>query len=137
MMRMKKPKISHWAYHPAVRTGPELTLGEKAADKMRHGLGSWSFVGGFVMLMAVWMCINGSALAWDPYPFILLNLMLSTLAGLQGAVLLIAAKRADAIAAALAKHHLEVSEEMHEILQDMTDMIEEIHEIHLHVERES
>ena len=42
--------------------------------------------------------------AWDPYPYILLNLFLSMLAGLQGAILLIAAKRQDAIAAALAQH---------------------------------
>ncbi|MGZ4660668.1 MAG: DUF1003 domain-containing protein, partial [Arthrobacter sp.] len=42
--------------------------------------------------------------AWDPYPYILLNLLLSMLAGLQGAILLIAAKRQDAIAAAMAQH---------------------------------
>lgn len=42
--------------------------------------------------------------AWDPYPSILLNLFLSMLAGLQGAILLIAAKRQGAIAAAMAQH---------------------------------
>lgn len=45
--------------------------------------------------------------AWDPYPYILLNLFLSMLAGLQGAILLIAAKRQDAIAAAMARHDYE------------------------------
>jgi uncharacterized membrane protein len=54
--------------------------------------------------MAVWAAINFLPLAWDPYPFILLNLFLSMLAGLQGAILLIAAKRQDALAAALAEH---------------------------------
>ncbi len=45
--------------------------------------------------------------AWDPYPYILLNLFLSMLAGLQGAILLIAAKRQDAIASVMAQHDYE------------------------------
>ncbi|HAM26816.1 MAG TPA: DUF1003 domain-containing protein [Microbacteriaceae bacterium] len=67
-------------------------------------MGSWAFVGGFVAFMIVWAIINTVTKGWDPYPFILLNLFLSMLAGLQGAILLIAAKRQDAIAAALSKH---------------------------------
>jgi uncharacterized membrane protein len=81
-----------------------LTRGERAADIMRNGMGSWPFVGGFILFMIIWAIINSSAARWDPYPFILLNLFLSMLAGLQGAILLIAAKRQDALAAALAKH---------------------------------
>lgn len=84
-----------------------LTKGQRAADIMRNGMGSWPFVGGFVGFMLIWAAINTFALAtnsWDPYPYILLNLLLSMLAGLQGAILLIAAKRQDAIAAAMAQH---------------------------------
>ena len=81
-----------------------LTRGERAADIMRNGMGSWPFVGGFVLFMLIWAAINSFTKGWDPYPFILLNLFLSMLAGLQGAILLIAAKRQDAIAAALSKH---------------------------------
>jgi uncharacterized membrane protein len=57
--------------------------------------------------MLAWAGVNTWLLqgaAWDPYPYILLNLFLSMLAGLQGAILLIAAKRQDAIAAAMAQH---------------------------------
>lgn len=67
-------------------------------------MGSWPFIGVFVLFMIAWAIANSTALMWDPYPFILLNLFLSMLAGLQGAILLIAAKRQDAIAAALAQH---------------------------------
>ena len=70
-------------------------------------MGSWGFVGVFVVFMALWAGINSLFLlngGWDPYPYILLNLFLSMLAGLQGAILLIAAKRQDAIAAAMAQH---------------------------------
>ena len=84
-----------------------LTRGQQAADLMRNGMGSWPFVGGFIAFMLVWAAVNTWALAthaWDPYPYILLNLFLSMLAGLQGAILLIAAKRQDAIAGAMAQH---------------------------------
>lgn len=81
-----------------------LSPGERSADVMRNGMGSWRFVGAFVGFMAVWALVNSLTRGWDPYPFILLNLFLSMLAGLQGAILLIAAKRQDAIAADLAQH---------------------------------
>lgn len=70
---------------------------------MRNGMGSWAFVFLFCLGMAVWMAWNGRG-GFDPYPYILLNLMLSTLAGLQGAILLIAAKRSDQISSELANH---------------------------------
>ncbi|MFT4279654.1 MAG: DUF1003 domain-containing protein [Microbacterium sp.] len=72
-------------------------------------MGSWAFIGGFVGVMIAWAVINTTSLRWDPYPYILLNLFLSMLAGLQGAILLIAAKRQDAIAAALAQHDFETN----------------------------
>ncbi len=84
-----------------------LSRGERAADVMRNSMGSWRFVAGFIVFMLLWAGVNSWVLAsrgWDPYPYILLNLFLSMLAGLQGAILLIAAKRQDAIAAAMAQH---------------------------------
>ena len=89
---------------PLVRTGDQLTVGERAADYMRNSMGSWPFVFGFLAIMAVWAVVNSlfylggsadGAHGFDPYPYILLNLMLSMVAGLQGAILLIAAKRSD------------------------------------------
>lgn len=101
----------HWEFHPAVRSGSDRTVGEKAADYMRLGMGSWTFVFTFSMTLGVWMYVNSTiAHPWDRPPFILLNLALSTLAGLQGAILLIAAKRQDRINAQITKHHLDVSE---------------------------
>lgn len=87
----------------------KLTRGERAADRLRNGMGSWLFVGGFVVFMIIWAVLNSLGFAWDAYPFILLNLFLSMLAGLQGAILLIAAKRQDSIAAALAQHDYETN----------------------------
>src|SRR6478609_4594285 len=89
-----------------------LSKGQRAADIMRNGMGSWPFVASFIGFMLIWAAINTVALAanaWDPYPYILLNLLLSMLAGLQGAILLIAAKRQDAIAAAMAQHDFDTN----------------------------
>lgn len=127
-----------WDSHPTVRgatTG--LTLGERAADKLRNGMGSWTFVFGALGFLAVWMAVNvvdTPLKHWDAYPFILLNLTLSCLAALQGAILLIAAKRADAIAAELAQHDLDSDLQSEEILrvmqQDFIDMKRLIVELH-------
>ena len=120
-------KLSHWHFHPAVRSGDERTLGERAADVMRHTMGSWPFVFSFVAIMTTWMLYNGLwGRPFDHYPFILLNLMLSTLAGLQGAILLIAAKRADRIAAELAAYHLEVSEHANAEITDLKIIIKDV-----------
>ena len=84
-----------------------LTLGQRAADVLRNAMGSWRFIGTFVAVMLLWAFANTALLrarAFDPYPYILLNLFLSMLAGLQGAILLIAAKRQDSISAAMAQH---------------------------------
>lgn len=123
-----------------VRHKETLSRGERAADVLRNGMGSWTFVGMFIAFMAGWALLNSyllAARAWDPYPYILLNLFLSMLAGLQGAILLIAAKRQDAIAAAMARHDYEtdvqskyeidrlmaVSSRQLELLEDLRSML--------------
>lgn len=106
-----------WHRHPHVRSGSDLTLGERAADRMRNGMGSWAFIFSFVGCMLLWAGTNTLFMqrvlhhaAFDPYPYILLNLLLSTLAGLQGGILLIAAKRADQVSSELALHDYQVNQ---------------------------
>jgi len=97
---------SVWQRHPGVRGEAALTVGERAADRLRNGMGSWPFVFGALLFLAGWMAGNRNV-GFDPYPFILLNLILSCLAALQGAILLIAARRSDQISAELAMHDYE------------------------------
>ena len=101
-----------------------LTAGERAADRMRNGMGSWRFVFIFVAFMAVWAFINsyGGWKHWDEFPFILLNLFLSMLAGLQGAILLIAAKRADAVSAAMAEHDYRTNVQAAKDIQQLMEL---------------
>lgn len=106
-----------------------LTRGERAADVLRNGMGSWRFVGAFLLFMAGWVGANlWAAHPWDPFPFILLNLFLSMLAGLQGAILLIAARRQDAVAAALSQHdydtNMAAKAEIEQLLSSSREQLE-------------
>ena len=112
--------------HPAIRTGDELTLGERAADKLRNGMGSWGFVFAALVFLAGWMFGNRNV-GFDKYPFILLNLILSCLAAMQGAILLIAAKRQDQIASELAAHDYETNVEADQIVKSIHALTLEIH----------
>ena len=115
-----------WRRHPGVRTGEQLTRGERAADSMRNSMGSWAFVFIAVAFLAVWMMVNvildkSTGHTFDAYPFILLNLVLSCVAALQGAILLIAAKRSDQVASELAQHDYEADCQSREMLQVLTE----------------
>ena len=73
------------------------TFGERAADIVARFGGSWSFVIIFALILAVYIFINSElSQPWDPYPFILLNLFLSTLAAIQAPVIMMSQNRQDA-----------------------------------------
>jgi uncharacterized membrane protein len=120
-------RVPHWHKHTGVRTGEQLTLGERAADRLRNGMGSWGFVFAALIFLAGWMLGNRDV-GFDKYPFILLNLILSCLAALQGAILLIAAKRSDQIAAEMAEHDYETDVEAASIVKAIHTLTREIHE---------
>jgi uncharacterized membrane protein len=116
-----------WHRNPAVRTGDQLTVGERAADRLRNGMGSWGFVIGALLFLAGWMVGNGRG-GFDPYPFILLNLVLSCLAAMQGAILLIAAKRSDQVASELAAHDYAADLESDAAIKEVSSLVRAIHE---------
>jgi uncharacterized membrane protein len=73
-----------------------LSLGDRVADKVASFGGSWPFIFIFTGFMAVWMCwnsFNGEPLAFDPLPFMFLNLFLSTIAALQAPVIMMSQNR--------------------------------------------
>jgi uncharacterized membrane protein len=129
---------SQWHEHPGVRTGENLSRGERAADKMRNVMGSWPFVFSFFAIMILQRVIHHRA--FDPYPYILLNLFLSMLAGVQAAALLIAAKRADSISSEIALHTVKNTDDIKVLLAENTDLTKLVkqntdllEEIHRHV----
>ena len=112
---------------------------------MRSIMGSWRFVFGFFAVMILWAIANSIFYlggknghhGFDPYPYILLNLFLSMLAGVQAAALLIAAKRSDGIASEIAMHTEHNTDDIKKLLAENTaltlavkrntDLLDEIH----------
>jgi len=79
--------------HPLVsRT---RTFGERASDGLARYAGSWVFIISFLIFLGLWMLVNIYAWVntWDPYPFILLNLVLSCIAALQAPIILMSQNR--------------------------------------------
>src|SRR5712675_424027 len=75
----------------------ETTLGQRIADKVAGFGGSWTFILTFLTVLLVYTAVNivlGHS-AWDPYPFILLNLFLSMLAAIQAPVIMMSQNRQD------------------------------------------
>lgn len=74
----------------------KLTVGQRLADKVARFGGSWKFITWFVCLLCVWIGINLALTTrerFDPYPFILLNLLLSCLAAIQAPVIMMSQNR--------------------------------------------
>jgi uncharacterized membrane protein len=87
------------------------SFGDRMADKLATWAGSWRFIISFGFLMLVWISTNAylGAKAFDPFPFILLNLALSTLAALQAPVILMSQNRAAAKDRAVAQNDYQVN----------------------------
>jgi len=74
----------------------KLTLGERMADRLAEYAGSWRFITVFAVVLVVWILLNSFLLIFkpfDPYPFILLNLVLSCLAAIQAPVIMMSQNR--------------------------------------------
>ncbi|HEY2626044.1 MAG TPA: DUF1003 domain-containing protein [Candidatus Udaeobacter sp.] len=76
----------------------KLTFGERLSDRIAEFGGSWRFLISFGAVLVIWIVINGVILvtrAFDPYPFILLNLILSCLAAVQAPIIMMSQNRAE------------------------------------------
>lgn len=77
----------------------QLTFGQKISDKIASVAGSWAFILSFLGLLFFWIAINSWALfnqPFDPFPFILLNLVLSCIAALQAPIIMMSQNRQEA-----------------------------------------
>ena len=75
----------------------KMTFGDRVADRVSEIAGSWGFILGFTMFLAFWVILNAIILSQgkqiDPYPFILLNLLLSCIAALQAPIIMMSQNR--------------------------------------------
>jgi uncharacterized membrane protein len=94
-LRHRDPKADH--KHPVNKAHyDDAPLGARIADKLAAGMGSWPFIIIQSVLLLIWVAINFYGLfikRWDPYPFILLNLLLSLQATYAGPIVLLAGNR--------------------------------------------
>lgn len=85
--------------NPELEFDSRLSLGERMADHIADFGGSWAFLGFFGLVIVIWMAINSFVLLahpFDPYPYILLNLLLSCLAAVQAPVIMMSQNRQEA-----------------------------------------
>jgi uncharacterized membrane protein len=90
----------------------QLTIGQRLADHLADVAGSWGFILSFLGLIGAWIVLNSILLMekpWDPYPFILLNLVLSLVAGLQAPVIMMSQNRQETKDRIRAEHDYEVN----------------------------
>jgi len=94
-LRLRKLKPDDHKHPVNVLHHEEATFGEMLADKIAAGIGSWTFLIVQTFLVACWVTANliGFFNHWDPFPFILLNLLFSVQAAYTGPVLLLAGNR--------------------------------------------
>ena len=92
-------ELMHMLISQKVSSNPSAdekpTLGQLAADSVAKFVGSWAFIFSFLFIMAAWMVINIllAVHAFDPYPFILLNLVLSCVAATQAPLIMMSQNR--------------------------------------------
>jgi len=87
---------AHPGRHPHDIFHESMSFGERLADRVAAIGGSWSFIMTFGVLLAIWALLNTVVLAqraFDPYPFIFLNLILSMLAALQAPIIMMSQNR--------------------------------------------
>jgi uncharacterized membrane protein len=97
---------------PDAQFEADLTLGQRLADKIAAFGGSWTFLSLFGVVLLVWMIVNTFVLAtrpFDPYPFILLNLVLSCLAAIQAPVIMMSQNRQAARDRSHAAHDYQIN----------------------------
>ena len=89
-----------------------LSFGARLADKIAAFGGSWTFLSCFAVCLAIWIAVNSLVLTlrpFDPYPFILLNLILSCLAAIQAPVIMMSQNRQEAKDRVRAEHDFRVN----------------------------
>ena len=123
--------------HPALQKAhDDRTLGERVADEIASFGGSWPFIFIFLGLILCWMIVNTVLIghlvhgkAFDPYPYIALNLVLSALAGIQAPIIMMSQNRAAARDEVLAQHHYDETQKIDQLLQANTDLTQQVHDL--------
>lgn len=106
---------------------PNLSIGQKSADKITLFAGSWTFILAFLAFLIFWIVFNRiHQVAFDPFPFILLNLILSCIAAIQAPIILMSQNRQAERDRSTAKNDFKINLKSEIILEDMHDRLVEL-----------
>lgn len=103
----------------------KYTLGQRAADYIAKFAGSWAFIFSFTAVLILWMVINAvlAAKAFDPYPFILLNLVLSCVAAIQAPLIMMSQNRQEEKDRRRAENDYKVNLKTEIMIEDLYDKV--------------
>ena len=103
----------------------KYTLGQRAADTIAKFAGSWAFIFSFTGILIVWMVVNVllASKAFDPYPFILLNLVLSCVAAIQAPLIMMSQNRQEEKDRRRAEKDYKVNLKTEIMIEDLYDKI--------------
>ena len=109
---------------PRIKT----TAGQRIADKAVHIIGSWKFVLWLIIFLILWISLNIMMVIrrWDPYPFILLNLILSCLAAIQEPLILMSQNREAQRDRLRAEYDYRINRKAEREIEDMQKDLDEI-----------
>lgn len=104
----------------------KTTFGQKAADAVAKFAGSWAFIFSFIAVMVIWMIVNVvlSTKAFDAYPFILLNLVLSCIAAVQAPLIMMSQNRQEVKDRKRAENDYKINLKNELIIDDLHKKIE-------------
>ena len=114
------------------------TLGQRAADTIAKFAGSWAFIFSFTGVLVLWMVVNVilAAKAFDPYPFILLNLVLSCVAAIQAPLIMMSQNRQEEKDRLRAENDYKVNLKTEILIEDLYDKVNAILAKQLEMERQ-
>lgn len=121
--------IKHKTIKPPQLKKKKLTFSQRSADALTTFVGSWRFIIGLLIFMAIWMALNVALyfkFHWDPYPFILLNFVLSCLAAIQAPIILMSQNREAERDRLRAKYDYQINRKAEREIQDMQKDLDEI-----------
>ena len=106
----------------------KYTLGQRAADAIAKFAGSWAFIFSFTGVLVLWMAVNAvlAARAFDPYPFILLNLVLSCIAAIQAPLIMMSQNRQEEKDRRRAENDYKVNLKTEIMIEDLYDKVNAI-----------
>ena len=106
----------------------QKTLSQKSADILTKFVGSWRFIIVSAIFVAIWTALNiyGWVNAWDPYPFILLNLFLSILAAIQAPIILMSQNRQNEKERSRTEYDYAVNRKAEKLIEEVKKQIDRI-----------